>query len=203
MIATLTIWRWAVHIGYPTYLIGDANRRKHYYSTSISPMWRLTCSVSYHMLVECRQVFPWLRCYWLEEVKYHKYNPSWKGYCPAVRSCQSWDLAGTDTELDTTNTEKHMEMMIDAGKRKLHRMAKVYYVVEMWQGSQNLCITRKESRAQNTPMIAIAYIWTLNRLSNHPGYTFNIMVQLHLNCQKDYPCCQLSVQRTSQKDALK
>jgi len=56
-------------------------------------------------------------------------------------------LAGTDPELDTTNTENHSEMKKEAEERKLHRMAKVHDFLEMWQGSQNLHATEKESRA--------------------------------------------------------
>jgi len=64
-------------------------------------------------------------------------------------------LAGTDPELDTTNTENNSEMKKEAEERKLHRMAKVHDFLEMWQGSQNLCATQKESRAQNKQMTAI------------------------------------------------
>jgi len=37
-------------------------------------------------------------------------------------------------------------------------MAKVHDFLEMWQGSQNLCTTQKESQAQNKEMTAIGYI---------------------------------------------
>jgi len=42
-------------------------------------------------------------------------------------------------------------------KRKLHRLAKVDDFLEMWQGSQNLRDTHKESRAQNKKMTAVGY----------------------------------------------
>jgi len=67
-------------------------------------------------------------------------------------------LAGTDPELDTTNTENDSEMKKEAEERKLHRMAKVHDFLEMWQGSQNLRATQKESRAQNKQMTAVEYI---------------------------------------------
>ena len=47
-------------------------------------------------------------------------------------------LAGTDRELDTPHTENHSEMKKEADERKLHRMAKVQDLLEMWQGSQTL-----------------------------------------------------------------
>jgi len=67
-------------------------------------------------------------------------------------------LAGTDPELDNTNTENHSEMKKDAVDRKLHGMANVHKFLKMWQGSQNLRATQKESRAQNKQMTTIGYI---------------------------------------------
>jgi len=67
-------------------------------------------------------------------------------------------LAGTDPELDTTNTENDSEMKKEVEERKLHRMAKLHDFLEMWQGSQNLRPTQKESRAQNKQMTAVGYI---------------------------------------------
>jgi len=67
-------------------------------------------------------------------------------------------LAGTDPELDTTNTENDSEMKKEAEERKSHRMAKVHDSLEMWQGSQNLRASQKESRAQNKQMTTVGYI---------------------------------------------
>jgi hypothetical protein len=67
-------------------------------------------------------------------------------------------LAATDPKLDTMNTENNSEMKKEAEKRKLHTMAKVHDFLEIWQGSQNLLATEKESRAQNKQMTAIGYI---------------------------------------------
>jgi len=67
-------------------------------------------------------------------------------------------LAGTDPELDTMNTENDSEMKKEVEERKLHGMAKVHDFLEMWQGSQNLRVTQKESRAQNKQMTAVGYI---------------------------------------------
>jgi len=60
--------------------------------------------------------------------------------------------------LDTTNTEKDSEMKIELWERKLPRMANVHDFLEMWQGSQNLRVIQKESRAQNKQMTAVGYI---------------------------------------------
>jgi hypothetical protein len=40
-------------------------------------------------------------------------------------------LAGTDPELDTTNTENDSEMKKEAEERTLHRMAKIHDFLEM------------------------------------------------------------------------
>jgi len=44
-----------------------------------------------------------------------------------------------------------------AQERKLHRMAKVRDILDMWQGGQNLHATQKESRAEGKQMTAIGY----------------------------------------------
>ena len=67
-------------------------------------------------------------------------------------------MAGTDPELDTMNTEIDWEMKKEAEEMKLHIMAKVHDFLEMWQCSQNLPATQKESRAQNKQMTAVGYI---------------------------------------------
>ena len=67
-------------------------------------------------------------------------------------------VAGTDPELDHANTENNSEMKQEEEERKLHRMAKVHGFLEMWQGSQNLSATQKESHAQNKQMTAVGYI---------------------------------------------
>jgi len=67
-------------------------------------------------------------------------------------------LAGTDPELDTTNTENDSEMQKEAEESKLPRMAKVHNLLEMWQGCQNICSTQKKSRAQNEQRTTIGYI---------------------------------------------
>jgi hypothetical protein len=67
-------------------------------------------------------------------------------------------LKGTDPELDIMNIQNNLEMQKEAEERTLHRMAKVHDLLEMWQGSQNLRATQKESRAQNKQMTAAGYI---------------------------------------------
>jgi len=66
-------------------------------------------------------------------------------------------LAGEDPALDAMNAENDLEMKREAEKRKLHKMAKFHNFLEMWQGSQNLQATQKESRAQNKQMTGVGY----------------------------------------------
>jgi hypothetical protein len=73
-------------------------------------------------------------------------------------------LAGTDHALDNAYTENNSEMKIEAEKWKLHSMAKVHNLLEMWQGSQNLRATQRESRAQNKQMAAVGYISDTNEM---------------------------------------
>jgi hypothetical protein len=67
-------------------------------------------------------------------------------------------LAGNCAVLDTVETENDFKLKKEAEERTLHRMAKVYDFLEMWQGSQSLHATPKESRAQNKQMTAVGYI---------------------------------------------
>jgi len=67
-------------------------------------------------------------------------------------------LAGTDDELDTINTENDPEIKKEAEEWTLHRMDKVHNLLDLWQGSQNLCATQKGSCAQNMQMTTMGYI---------------------------------------------
>jgi len=67
-------------------------------------------------------------------------------------------LAGDDPVLDPSSTDNDMEIKREAEEKKLHRMAKVHDFLEMWQGSQTLRATQKESHAQNKHMTAVGYI---------------------------------------------
>jgi hypothetical protein len=48
--------------------------------------------------------------------------------------------------------------MKEAEEGWLHRMAKVYDCLEMWQDSQNLSATQKTSCTQNKQKTAVGYI---------------------------------------------
>jgi hypothetical protein len=67
-------------------------------------------------------------------------------------------LAGNDPVLDPNSTDNDMELKREVEEKKLHRMAKVHDLLEMWQGSQTLRATQKEYCAQHTHMTAVGYI---------------------------------------------
>jgi len=46
----------------------------------------------------------------------------------------------------------------EAVERKSHRMVKAHHFLEMWQGSQNIRATQKESQAENTYITAVGHI---------------------------------------------
>ena len=75
-------------------------------------------------------------------------------------------LAGTNPELNTTNTANDSEMKKQEEERKLHFMAKVHDFLEMWQGSQNLRAAQKESCTQNMQMTAVRYISDTEEIVN-------------------------------------
>ena len=67
-------------------------------------------------------------------------------------------LAGDDPVLDRSESDNDLELKREAEDEKLHRMAKVHDFLEMWQGSQNLHTTQKESCAEIKQMSAVGYI---------------------------------------------
>ena len=68
-----------------------------------------------------------------------------------------WIYAFDDPALGITSSETDWEMKSEAEEMKLHSMAKVQNILEIWQGSQNLHATQKESPAQNKQITAIDY----------------------------------------------
>jgi len=67
-------------------------------------------------------------------------------------------LAGNCAVQEPAKTENDLELKTLADARIVHRMAKVHYLLEIWQGCHNRYVTQKESRAQNKQMTAIGYI---------------------------------------------
>jgi len=67
-------------------------------------------------------------------------------------------LAGDNPALGTTETENNFQSFREVAERTSHIMANVHDILEMWQGSQNLSATYKESPAQNKQMTAVGYM---------------------------------------------
>jgi len=119
--------------------------------TEISPVTCAILSIIPHgVRVEatfplCRDVIGWKQ--WKPPGETH----SEQGVLRQFARANGEIIAGAEPELDTTNTENDSE-------RTLHRLGHVYDVLEMWQRSQILCATKKESCAQNKQMTAIPCI---------------------------------------------
>jgi hypothetical protein len=64
------------------------------------------------------------------------------------------------------NTENTSERKKKAKEWILHRMAKVYIFLEMYQASQNLRATQKESCPQTNQMTAMGYISDTEEIVN-------------------------------------
>jgi hypothetical protein len=75
-------------------------------------------------------------------------------------------LASDNSELDPTSARNNMEMKREVEQKKLHRMAKIHDIWKIWQGSQNLRATQKQSHAQNNIMTAIGYISDTKEIVN-------------------------------------
>ena len=107
-------------------------------------------------------------------------------------------LACTHPELENTNTENDSEIRNHVQESKLHRMAKVYNILEMWQGSQKLRATQKTSRTQNKQMTDVGYIldteeiikafWSLFQHDGMPAFKLSERIPLPPpSCAKDHP----------------
>jgi len=67
-------------------------------------------------------------------------------------------LADNCTALETGETEDDLEFKNEKEERKLHRMANVRCLLEIWQGSQILRDTQKEFRPQHKQLTAVVDI---------------------------------------------
>jgi hypothetical protein len=75
-------------------------------------------------------------------------------------------MAGDDPTSDAINLENDLTIQIEVEERILHRMAKLHdhNMLQMWQASQSLWVTQKESRAQNKQMTAMGYILDMEEM---------------------------------------
>jgi len=150
-------WGSAVHFpGYP-WLVASTRGK------ALTVRQSLQCGMRHilYRITRCQSVSQfllWVRCYRLEAVNNHWRDPSQRVIVRHFALPNKWILASNDPALDTTETENVLEMKREAEGRILHRMAKVHDLLEMFQGSQNLSATPKESPSQNMQMTAVGYI---------------------------------------------
>jgi len=86
---------------------------------------------------------------------------------------------------DMTNPETDSEMKEQEEERKLHRMAKVYDVLNIWQGRQNLQATQNESRTHCKQLTGIGHNSETEVIINASWSLFQHDGALHLNRQRN------------------
>jgi len=106
-------------------------------------------------------------------------------------------LAGDNPVLDTTEAENDIELKREPEERKLHGMAKVHDFLEMWQGSQNLRATQRESRTQNKQRTAVEYISDTKEIVNASCTNFQHNGAAAFKLLQRSPRPPLCLQRTS------
>jgi len=97
-------------------------------------------------------------------------------------------LVGNCAALDNTENENDLELKKEVKVRTLHRMAKVYNYLEMWQAAKTNVLQRENPALKTCKWLPKGTFQVQKRSSKHHGQTLNMMGQLHLNCQKDHLC---------------
>jgi hypothetical protein len=101
-------------------------------------------------------------------------------------------------------TENDSETKKEAEERTLPTMANVHDFLEMWQGTQNLLATQKESRAQKKQIDAAGYIsnpeeivkasWSLFQYDGAAAFKLSARLPLPpALCAKDLPRGQTQI----------
>jgi len=79
---------------------------------------------------------------------------------------------GDNPVSDTMNTENNSEMTKEIEERKLPRTSMDHHFLKMWQGSQNIRATPKDTRAQHKQMTAVGYILAPEEIIKAPWSLF-------------------------------
>jgi len=167
-------------------------------------MWRATHSLLYYMESEWMPVFPfgeiWLAGGSQQPQARHFANKLWYGpsHEPLTQFWQSLTQKWLSQRPKTTPKWSKW-------RRKEYRSDWPRFTT-WWRygmaGRTNVLPSR--NFATNTRRWASLITFrTPKRSSKYPGHSFQMMVQLHLNCQKDHLGHQLCVQSTSLEDELK
>jgi len=148
MITTLTQWRLVVYFSNRIAPTGGDPKKKRTKRTPISPnVARDIFSIIPHGVgVEAsfslpRDVIGW------RQSKTRGETLREKVIVRRFAQANSGLLAGDDPVLDPDSTDNNMEMKREAEEKKLHTMAKVNNIMEMWLGTQTLRATQEASRA--------------------------------------------------------
>jgi len=204
MITTAKRWRLAVYSGYRSSPTGGTKKRKHTHSTPISQMLYTTYSLSYQIVSEWWPVFPMGRMVLAgisqkPQARPFKQKSLYSGFLESITAylevmTQHW------IQLTQKTTLKWSE------RRRKEHCTEWPWSTTFWRCVRTAIINVLHSRnfALNTgKCLPFDTFQTQKRSSKHPGHSFNMIVWLILNCQKDHLCHQLCLQGTSFEHALK
>jgi len=167
-------------------------------------MWGGTYSLSYHMVSECRPVFPLAKMVSAGGSQNPQARPFAKKLlwgCLLERITGFWQALGLNWIPRREETIRKWRKRPKQGNCtewprfttfwRCSRAAKIYVLHR-----RNLALNAGRWPPWDTFL-------TPKRSSKHPGHSFHMMVRLHSNCQKDLLCHHLYLQRTSLEDKLK
>jgi len=103
-------------------------------------------------------------------------------------------LAGEDAALRTTNTENNSKWQT---RLREHHWTEWAMSTTRWKcggAAKTYVLHRKNLVLDASIQQPYDTFGTRKRSSQHSGHSFNMMVQVHLNCQKDHLCHQLRLQ---------
>jgi hypothetical protein len=82
-----------------------------------------------------------------------------------------------------------VEIKREAEDTQLNRLGTILPILEMWQGSQNLLTTQKESRTKSKQMTAVGYISDIEVIlqASWPLYKHDIMAAFKLSGRSPLP----------------
>jgi len=203
VITTLTQWRLVVHFVYRTYPTGGANDGKRTPRTLISPMLHAICSISYHMESEWRPGFPLGKMSLTGGSRKQQARPFMKKSfwgCllePILGSW--WEITQYPIQRTWKTTRKWTKSQRKGNCTEWPRFTTFWIC---GRAARTYMLHRRNLVIKTNKWQLLDTFQTPKRSSKPPGHSFDMMVWVHLNCQKDHLCHQLWLQRTCLEDEL-
>jgi len=167
-------------------------------------MWRTTYSLSYHMVSEWMPVFPL--------AKMLSAGGSQKPQVRHFARTSMWGSLFEPITLFSPALTQNWIQQTQKTSRKWRKRWREWHCTEwprfttFWRCGRAAkpCVLSRSNHALKTSRwLPWDTFRTWKRSSKHCGHSFNMMVRLYLNCQKDLLCQHLCLQRTSMEDELK